>query len=108
MYGEAERENKKSNEILGRELGWGNAWLLALAGRSTEARNVYEQVPDWTFTDPTGNYFGAMVLCQLGEKDRAIALLEQAYQGRSSLMSVLKVDPRMDTLHDDPRVESLL
>jgi hypothetical protein len=108
MYGEAEREKKKIKEILGREVDWRDAWLLALAGRSTEARNVYEQVPDWVFSDPTGNYFGAMVLCQLGEKDRAFALLEQAYQGRSSFMSVLKVDPRINPLRDDPRFQDLL
>jgi TolB-like protein/Tfp pilus assembly protein PilF len=108
MYGEAEREEKKMKEIGGREeVGWSDAWLLALAGRSTEARKVYEQIAE-EYADPGGSYFGAMVLCQLGEKDRAFALLEQAYQGRSSFMSVLKVDPRMDPLRDDPRFEDLL
>jgi tetratricopeptide (TPR) repeat protein len=90
------------------EGSWLEAFILALAGRPAEARKLAEQIPDERSETPNGNFFLAVVLGELGERDRAFALLEQAYHGRSALMSVMKVDPRIDSLRDDPRFEALL
>ena len=79
-----------------------------MAGRSAEARRLLQQTATEQRGRPTDAYFLAMVLGELGEKDRAFALLEQAYQGRSAMMSVLKIEPRIDGLRDDPRFEALL
>lgn len=57
---------------------------------------------------PVDAYFLALVLSELGDKDRALAALEQAYQGRTALMAVLKIDPRIDGLRDDRRFADLL
>ncbi|MCA1634031.1 MAG: winged helix-turn-helix domain-containing protein [Acidobacteria bacterium] len=43
----------------------------------------------------------------LGEKDKAFAELNKAYQNREGILGLLKVDPRFDSLHDDPRFEDL-
>ncbi len=85
-----------------------SVWIPALAGRTAEARRLLEQVPAEQMVMPLFSYSNAAILGELGETDRAFALLEQAYQGRTALMSVLKVDPRMDALRDDPRFEDLL
>jgi tetratricopeptide (TPR) repeat protein len=44
----------------------------------------------------------------LGEKDKALVELDKAYQNREGILGLLKVDPRFDSLHDDPRFQDLL
>jgi hypothetical protein len=44
----------------------------------------------------------------LGERDQAIASLEQGYANRDQWMLYLKVDPHLDDLRSDPRFEDLL
>lgn len=44
----------------------------------------------------------------LGQKDEAFARLERAYHARDSWMDYLKIDPRLDGLHSDPRLADLL
>ena len=44
----------------------------------------------------------------LGEKDEAIAWLEKGYEERGFQMQFLKLDPRWDSLRDDPRFVDLV
>ena len=44
----------------------------------------------------------------LGEKDKAFAELEKAYETREWSLINLKVDPRLDALRDDPRFQDLM
>jgi len=53
-------------------------------------------------------YIRASHYTLLGEKDKAIAELEKAYKDRSSFILILKLDPRLDALRDDPRFQELL
>ena len=50
----------------------------------------------------------AELYAQLGEKDRAFAWLERAYEERSFMMMYLKVAPNLDPLRTDPRYADLL
>jgi serine/threonine protein kinase/Tfp pilus assembly protein PilF len=50
----------------------------------------------------------AVFYAALGEKDRALAELNQAYENRDNFILHLKVDPRLDPLRDDPRFADLL
>jgi eukaryotic-like serine/threonine-protein kinase len=45
---------------------------------------------------------------QLNQKDQAFAELEKAFENRESLMLYLTVDPRFDSLRDDPRYQELV
>lgn len=45
---------------------------------------------------------------ELGEKDKAFALLNKLYEDRDSTLVALKVDPRLDSLRSDPRFQDLL
>ena len=50
----------------------------------------------------------AVIYAGLGEKDRAFALLDQAYKDRSYyLATYLATDARMDSLRSDPRFAEL-
>src|SRR5262249_4055208 len=53
-------------------------------------------------------YNEATNLAQMGEKDRAFAELNRAYENREANMESLKVDPSLDPLRDDPRFKELL
>jgi hypothetical protein len=44
----------------------------------------------------------------LGERNQAIAALEQGYTNRDQWMMYLKVDPGWDELRSDPRFKDLL
>ena len=52
-------------------------------------------------------YEVAGVCAQLGDKDKAFEWLDKAYQSRSCLYW-LRQDPRLDSLHADPRFQELL
>jgi DNA-binding winged helix-turn-helix (wHTH) protein/TolB-like protein/Tfp pilus assembly protein PilF len=53
-------------------------------------------------------YLAATFHAELGEKDKAFALLNQMYEDRDYDLVMLKVDPRFDSLRDDPRFVELL
>jgi serine/threonine-protein kinase len=50
----------------------------------------------------------ALYNAQLGNKDEAFRYMEQSYQRREIWMTYLRVDPRLDSLRNDPRFADLL
>jgi DNA-binding winged helix-turn-helix (wHTH) protein/TolB-like protein len=50
----------------------------------------------------------AEAYAQLGDKDKAIGMLERAYEKHSFWMPFLKVHPHLESLHSDPRFQDLL
>jgi TolB-like protein/DNA-binding winged helix-turn-helix (wHTH) protein len=53
-------------------------------------------------------YYAAIFYVELGEKDKAFAELNEAFEKREGFLPRLKVDPRFDRLRADPRFEDLL
>jgi len=54
-------------------------------------------------------YFQLAVLyAKVGNKDKAFECLEKSYQRRESWMSLLKVEPGLDSIRDDPRFDELV
>ena len=53
-------------------------------------------------------YDRAVIYAGLNQIDSALAWLQRAYEERSSWMSYLKVEPRLDPLRSDPRFTTLL
>jgi len=53
-------------------------------------------------------YNAAIFYAALGEKDKAFDELKSAYQNRETVLGLLKVDPRLDSLRDDLRFAALL
>ena len=58
------------------------------------------------FNSPLDNL--ATFYAALDENDKAFAELNKSYENRENIMSQLKVDPRLDSLRDDPRFQELL
>ena len=53
-------------------------------------------------------YHGAVLNAKAGNKDKAFEYLEKSYQRRELWMHLLKVDPGIDSLRDDPRYGDLV
>ena len=59
-------------------------------------------------TSYLSRYIMATVYTALGDKNRAFAELEQAYQQRSFFLSLIQIDPELDSLRPDPRFQAML
>ena len=53
-------------------------------------------------------YFVATFFAELGEKDKAFAMLNEAIETKDQHTAWMKVDPYMDPLRDDPRFQEVL
>jgi len=54
-------------------------------------------------------YFqGAVLYAKVGNKNKALECLEKSYQKREAWMSLLKVEPGLDSVRDDPRFDDLV
>jgi TolB-like protein len=77
---------------------------LAVAGKRGEALKVLDQVE----YAPWKIFGAALVYAGLGKKDEAFRSLEKAIELRAPFVTLLKVDPRFDSLRRDPRFPALL
>ena len=84
------------------------AHAYATAGKRNEALQILNELE----SRPKGNYVlpdgPAYVYAALGDHDRALKWLEQAYSQHTDVMPLLKVEPRLDPLRSDPRFLELL
>jgi len=81
------------------------AWTLARAGRADEARGVLAEIESGS--GGAFAYQRATVLAALGEREAALASLEQAAAARDPWSVLIGVDPMLDPLRGDPRLASL-
>jgi len=52
-------------------------------------------------------FYGAAYNAPIGNKEKAFEYLEKSYQRRELWMANLQVDPRLDSLRDDPRFDEM-
>ena len=77
--------------------GWKGYWRKQLEMAQEDARKCH-----------VSPYHRAKTHARLGERDKALEWLQQAYEQRSDQMILLKVDPLLDPLRSDPRFTELL
>jgi eukaryotic-like serine/threonine-protein kinase len=82
--------------------------IYGLMGRKKEARDILSELKKRGEERDVSDYQLALVYIGLDEKDAAIEALEQAYRERSTLMTYLKMDPRLDSLRSNPKFQDLL
>src|SRR5262249_23636862 len=81
----------------------------ASSGRQDEARAILGRLSEMVKTRYVSPYSFAVIHLALGEKDRALDLLEKdARAGTSFEINFIKVDPYLDPLRGDPRFEALV
>ena len=84
------------------------AHVLALMGNPQEARKLWDRLAELSKRRNVSSYNFAVVALGLGERDRALGLLEKAFDERSSQMCFLNVEPLWDPLRPDPRFREVL
>jgi hypothetical protein len=92
-------------------LPWIKAWMAAgyaFEGRKDEARATLDEVK----ASPFGTYVGAQPIVYayvgLGEKEKAIELIEGDYQTRAHWLPQLAKDPLVASIRFEPRVIEVL
>jgi Tfp pilus assembly protein PilF len=103
-------EFKKAAELEGSipETRSALAHAYAASGARGEAQKILEKLLTESKLSYIPPYNIAALHAGLGNKDRALAFLEQAYEERSLFMVWLKVDPQFDGLRSDPRFQDLI
>jgi tetratricopeptide (TPR) repeat protein len=80
----------------------------ALSGNTAAAHKLLEELTLRSRDQYVPAFSIALIYIGLGEHDRALDWLEQAYQDRSAYMVYAKTDPMLDPLRSDPQFISLL
>jgi Flp pilus assembly protein TadD len=81
------------------------AYALAFAGRHDEARGVLTAIEESSFPQPSASI--APVYLALGERDKAIALLQDAHERGVPQFARTRDDPRLAALRGDSAVEHI-
>lgn len=81
------------------------AYALAFAGRGVEARSVLTAIEDSNLPQPTAAMAPAYLA--LGERDKAIVLLQDACERGVPQFAWTRDDPRLASLRGDPAVERI-
>ncbi|MFL6228569.1 MAG: protein kinase domain-containing protein [Pyrinomonadaceae bacterium] len=84
------------------------AAAYAAAGRTAEAREVLRHLEEMAATRYVSPYHLAVTYLRLGDRDRALSLLEQAYASGDGWLVWIGVEPELDALRGEPRFENLL
>jgi TolB-like protein len=84
----------------------GEALLLARSGDRAGALNKLAKLE--RVNGDASNHEYAQIYAQLGDKDRAFAALDRAYEFKDSGLISLRVDQFLDPLRSDPRFAALL
>ena len=84
--------------------------VYAASGNSREAKKVLDELHAVSKRRYVSPYSIAVIYAGLGENDRAVEWLQKSYEERSVWLIHLhlKVDPRLQMLHQDPRFLALL
>ena len=84
------------------------AYAYAMGGKKDEALKILDELKTSHKGAKIVPYRIAAVYLALGDKDQAIEWLKKDYEVKDNWMNQLKVDPVMDTLRSDPRLQVLL
>ncbi len=83
-------------------------YAYALSGQTAKAREVVKQMEQASKQTYVPVYQIAIVYVGLGDKEKALELLEKSFEDREEIMTFLKVDSTWEPLRQDPRFQSLL
>jgi serine/threonine protein kinase/Flp pilus assembly protein TadD len=86
----------------------GLGWIYGVAARRKDAERVIEQFNSLSSVASVDPYWVAAIYAGLGDKERALELLEKSYRQHSANLVYLKPDPFWDNLRSDPRYPELL
>ena len=80
----------------------------ARAGRRAEALAIAAKMEAEVRRTHQGNFLVAIVYSSLGDKERALQWLEEAFRAHETFLPWIGVDPEFDPIRDDPRFADLI
>ena len=83
-------------------------YVYALAGDRAEAHRILDELVARSKRRPVSAFTVAMVHVGLGEADAAFTWFERAIEQREDAMVSVKVNPRLDPLRGDPRLDAVI
>ena len=84
------------------------AFALAKSGRRSEVQKLLAELDTRAKSRFVPSYTTAQVYLAMGERSRALELLEKAFAQREPLMVFLKVEPKWDELRNESRFINLI
>jgi TolB-like protein/tetratricopeptide (TPR) repeat protein len=82
-------------------------YIHAVTGRKAEARKGLDRLALLSRTQNVSSWHSAIIYIGLGEHDRALDLIEQAYRDHDWEVRMLPVEPLLDPLHSHSRFRAL-
>jgi len=108
-YPEAIAEYHKAKQLGAGTLVLGRlGYVYAISGKRDEARQALAELKQAAREQFVSPYAIANVYCGLGEKDRAFAWLEKAYEVQDETLGFMRFDFPMDPLRSDPRYAAMM
>jgi DNA-binding winged helix-turn-helix (wHTH) protein/TolB-like protein/Tfp pilus assembly protein PilF len=83
-------------------------YALAKSGKSDDARAILNELENKAATGYVASHALAQIYNGLGEKEKALDMLEKAFAEKDALMVFLKVEPKWDNLRAEPRFVELM
>ena len=80
----------------------------AILGNRDEALKIIEELNELEKNKYVSSYDRALIHLGLGEKDMAYEYLNKAFQEKSSYLTYIKVDPKVDSLRSEIRFRELI
>lgn len=110
MFAEAISEARAARQIrqVGSHATAFLAYALAKSGKKAEARAELDELLKLSKQRYVSSYNIALIYSGLGDHEQALAWLERGVDERDPKMVVLKVDPKLNDLHNDPQFQVLL
>jgi serine/threonine-protein kinase len=82
-------------------------YIYAVTDRQVEARQVLDRLQQRSRAENISPWHSAIIHLGLGEHDRAMDLIEQAYEVRDWQVRMVLVEPLLDDLRSHPRFRAL-
>ncbi len=83
-------------------------YAYGVAGQRSEAEKVLAKLMEFSRERYVSSYDLAILYLGLGQKERALDLLDKAYEERATYICFIRVDPKLDSLRSEPRFNGLL
>jgi tetratricopeptide (TPR) repeat protein len=107
-HAEALRHLEISSKLFGGGPGVGHGYLYARMGRRAEAEKVLAALRGNPVMETQNLFFIAGIHAALGNRDKAFAALDRAFEQHSFFLVFLDVNPAFQDLRGDPRFAALL
>jgi TolB-like protein/Tfp pilus assembly protein PilF len=110
MYAEAIAESRAAVDATRRRISHALAVLgyaVAKSGDVVQARALLDELVAASRSRYVSPYAIALLYNALGDHDETFAWLERGFEARDHKMNLMKVDPKWNNLHDDPRFRDL-